>query len=66
MIRRILALAIVLWACGFLWFAMALPQPAGAEKTDAVVVPADGFSAGLRCCAGERRARCWSPASTKT
>ena len=39
MIRRILALAIVLWACGFLWFAMALPQPAGAEKTDAVVVP---------------------------
>ena len=39
MIRRILALAIVLWACGFLWFAMALPQPAGAQKTDAIVVP---------------------------
>ena len=42
MIRRILALLIVLWACGFLWFAMALPQPAGAEKTDAIVVPTGG------------------------
>ena len=39
MIRRILALLLVLWAVGFLWFAMALPQPAGAEKTDAIVVP---------------------------
>jgi uncharacterized SAM-binding protein YcdF (DUF218 family) len=29
----------VLWAFGFLWFAIALPQPAGAEKTDAIVVP---------------------------
>jgi uncharacterized SAM-binding protein YcdF (DUF218 family) len=27
-IRRILALVIVLWAGGFLWFAMALPLPA--------------------------------------
>ena len=39
MIRRILSLAVVMWACGFLWFAMALPQPAGAGKTDAIVVP---------------------------
>ena len=39
MIRRILALVLVLWAFGFLWFAMALPQPAAAGKTDAVVVP---------------------------
>ena len=39
MIRRILAFAIVLWAFGFLWFAMALPQPAGGERTDAIVVP---------------------------
>jgi uncharacterized SAM-binding protein YcdF (DUF218 family) len=38
-IRRILSLVVVLWAVGFLWFAMALPQPAGAEKTDAIVVP---------------------------
>jgi uncharacterized SAM-binding protein YcdF (DUF218 family) len=42
-IRRILSLAIVLWALGFVWFAMALPQPAdGAERTDAIVVPTGG------------------------
>lgn len=39
MIRRGLALALVAWAFGFLWFAIALPQPAGAERTDAIVVP---------------------------
>jgi len=38
-IRRALALVLVAWAFGFLWFAIALPQPAGAEKTDAIVVP---------------------------
>nr|WP_237437331.1 YdcF family protein [Alteraurantiacibacter aestuarii] len=27
------------WALGFVWFAMALPQPAGNERTDAIVVP---------------------------
>ncbi|HEU4650774.1 MAG TPA: YdcF family protein [Croceibacterium sp.] len=42
MIRRVLALVIVLWAAGFLWFAMALPQPAGAARTDAIVVPTGG------------------------
>ncbi len=42
MIRRILSLLVVLWAVGFLWFAMALPQPAGAQKTDAIVVPTGG------------------------
>ena len=39
MIRRILSLAVVLWALGFVWFAMALPQPTGARRTDAIVVP---------------------------
>ena len=39
MIRRVLSLVVVLWALGFVWFAMALPQPAGAQKTDAIVVP---------------------------
>lgn len=39
MIQRIVSLVVVLWACGFLWFAMALPQAAGAAKTDAIVVP---------------------------
>ena len=39
MIRRTLALLLVAWMLGFLWFAIALPSPAGAEKTDAIVVP---------------------------
>ena len=39
MIRRALAAAFLLWIFGFLWFALALPGPAGPEKTDAVVVP---------------------------
>jgi len=38
-IRRVLALLLVAWLIGFLWFAIALPQPAGAETTDAIVVP---------------------------
>jgi uncharacterized SAM-binding protein YcdF (DUF218 family) len=39
-IRRAIALVLVAWAFGFLWFAIALPRPAGAdEKTDAIVVP---------------------------
>ncbi len=39
MIRRVIALILVLWVLGFLWFAIALPQPANGEKTDAIVVP---------------------------
>jgi uncharacterized SAM-binding protein YcdF (DUF218 family) len=38
-IRRILALLLVAWTFGFLGFAVALPKPAGAERTDAIVVP---------------------------
>lgn len=38
MIRRLLALVLLLWALGFAWFALLLPQPHGAEKTDAIVV----------------------------
>jgi uncharacterized SAM-binding protein YcdF (DUF218 family) len=38
-IRRILALLLVAWAFGFLWFAVALPRPADGQKTDAIVVP---------------------------
>ena len=29
MIRRLLSSILVVWALGFLWFALALPQPAG-------------------------------------
>jgi uncharacterized SAM-binding protein YcdF (DUF218 family) len=42
MLRRILALLVLLWVIGFLWFAIALPQPAAAERTDAVVVLTGG------------------------
>jgi uncharacterized SAM-binding protein YcdF (DUF218 family) len=38
-IRRFLSSLFVLWVLGFLWFAVALPQPAGKQKTDAIVVP---------------------------
>ncbi len=39
MIRRIVASVLVVWFLGFVWFAMALPQPAGIERSDAIVVP---------------------------
>lgn len=39
MIRRILGLLFMAWALGFLWFAIALPQPVPAGETDVVVVP---------------------------
>lgn len=43
MIRRALSLLFLVWAIGFLWFVVALPQPATqAVKTDAVIVPTGG------------------------
>ena len=42
MIRRIFGTAILLWALGFALFAGLLPRPAGAQKTDAIVVPTGG------------------------
>ena len=42
MIRRTAAFLVLLWAFGFIWFAAVLPTPAGAAKTDAVVVPTGG------------------------
>jgi uncharacterized SAM-binding protein YcdF (DUF218 family) len=39
MIRRLLSLLVLAWALGFVWFAVALPQPAGNARTDAIVVP---------------------------
>lgn len=38
MIRRLLALVVIVWALGFAWFALFLPQPHEDEKTDAIVV----------------------------
>ncbi len=42
MIRRILALLIILWGLGFALFALTLPRPAGDEVTDAIVVLTGG------------------------
>lgn len=42
MIGRALALVVLLYAFGFLWFAAALPQPADGGRTDAIVVPTGG------------------------
>ncbi|MEO1221071.1 MAG: YdcF family protein [Pseudomonadota bacterium] len=40
--RYIAATILMVWALGFLWFTVALPQPAGEQKTDAVIVPTGG------------------------
>ena len=41
-LRRLLSLILLAWALGFGWFALMLPQPAGAAKADAVVVLTGG------------------------
>ncbi|WP_225205595.1 YdcF family protein [Novosphingobium huizhouense] len=40
--RRLFASALLVWALGFLWFALALPQPAGDVRTDGVVALTGG------------------------
>jgi len=42
MTKRILSLLLLIWILGFAWFALLLPQPAGKQKTDAVVVLTGG------------------------
>lgn len=42
MIRRAIAAVFVIWALGFIAFAVALPGPAGDQTTDAIVVPTGG------------------------
>ncbi len=41
-VRYTLAGLVLVWALGFLWFAVTLPQPADGEATDAVIVPTGG------------------------
>jgi uncharacterized SAM-binding protein YcdF (DUF218 family) len=41
-IRRALSLLLVVWFFGFVWFAIALPQPLADATTDAIVVPTGG------------------------
>jgi uncharacterized SAM-binding protein YcdF (DUF218 family) len=38
-ISRAISVLLICWALGFVWFASTLPQPAGADHTDAIVVP---------------------------
>lgn len=42
MFRRIAAFCVLIWLFGFLWFAVTLPRPAGAQRTDAVIVLTGG------------------------
>ncbi len=42
MLKRLIALAVLLWLAGFVWFAMALPLPQDGGKTDAVIVLTGG------------------------
>lgn len=39
MLRRVIAIPLILWALGFVLFAFSLPQPAPQAETDAIVVP---------------------------
>jgi uncharacterized SAM-binding protein YcdF (DUF218 family) len=41
-IRRFLGGLVTLWAFGFLWFALFLPQPAAPAPSDAIIVPTGG------------------------
>jgi uncharacterized SAM-binding protein YcdF (DUF218 family) len=38
MIRRIIALIVLVWLLGLAWFIVSLPGPAGEQRTDAIVV----------------------------
>ena len=42
MIRRAASLVLIVWALGFAWFALVLPQPLGPGKNDAVIVLTGG------------------------
>ncbi|MEO1731470.1 MAG: YdcF family protein [Pseudomonadota bacterium] len=42
MVRNLVSAAALIWVLGFLWFAVALPQPAQDSQTDAVIVPTGG------------------------
>ena len=39
MIRRVLAALAIVWFCGFLWFALALPGPLAKGTSETVIVP---------------------------
>ena len=60
MISRLLSLVVILWALGFVLFAMTLPRPAGDRATDAIVVLTGGagrLERGLDLLAAHRASR---------
>ena len=60
MIARLASFAVILWVLGFALFAIALPQPAGDETTDAIVVLTGGanrIERGLSLLAAHRAKR---------
>ena len=42
MLRRIASFALLVWLFGFVWFAIALPQPVDGGRTDGVIVVTGG------------------------
>ena len=42
MLRRVASFALLIWLFGFIWFAIALPQPVDGGKTDGVIVVTGG------------------------
>lgn len=42
MLRRLISSLLLAYVLGFIWFATALPQPAGEERTDGIVVLTGG------------------------
>ena len=42
MTGRFLAIVVLAWMLGFVWFAAALPQPVSEAETDAIIVPTGG------------------------
>ena len=42
MFKRLVSLALLAWLLGFVWFAMALPQPRAGGKTDGAIVLTGG------------------------
>lgn len=59
MIGRVAGAVLTLWAIGFVWFAMFLPQPAPPARGDAIIVPTGGggrIERGLELLRGDKAA----------
>lgn len=59
MVKRIASLIVLAWLLGFIWFAIALPQPRAGGKTDGVIVLTGGEGRVARGLEALRKG--WSP-----